>query len=637
MTNTTDSPVLARLRGGSHTSNKGSTHANRPHSTDLVRRIVINSAQDEAHAVIARLVKESTQTSAEVLGLLKELINLATDYDEQMAEIVVAAWTYIETHKLWDRIYASSYELQQVMNFKQIVEPILQRVRRYDLERMNLMKTITRRWRTVMAETIPADFRPKTMGRSLLTALCSLADRVPDHEEAVRLIRRQVACRIGEKPRRVQVVKTRDIQAIMDGFYSIDRMAIGGAVTDSADNRSEQSERSNQLEQSDQLGQTGQPEQSDYSNQSNQSKMSGGDEEDEIEDEVEEDEVEEDKVEEDKVEEDEVEEDEVEEDEVEEDEEDEVEEDEVEEDEVEEDKVEEDKVEEDEVEEDKVEEDKVEEDEVEEDKVEEDKVEEDEVEEDKVEEDKVEEDKVEEDKIEEDEVEEDEVEEGEVGENEAEENEVGEDKTSSGCQQYQAECLQFLSRIPDKLWMPYGNRMQLLKLARRVTWTKFCYRHIRVLAVNCAGLKNSSRTNKKMLIGWMNIVLHYHDWPYKLQRKFPGWFPAKVVPTGEVRKHLGPCMWKPQKPKAYANFQFDQKEIFNRFTRLFDYLVNDPQVFCLVEEEFNLYKHHQRSSAEDGDEPRGWIRHMFYSLTQQLVRQDPAYWAIVAAARPDQN
>jgi hypothetical protein len=114
-------------------------------------------------------------------------------------------------------------------------------------------------------------------------------------------------------------------------------------------------------------------------------------------------------------------------------------------------------------------------------------------------------------------------------------------------------------------------------------------------------------------------------------------------------------MWQPEKPRAYTNFQPDAKEIFNRFTRsddawdkfqrdgtinidgFFDYLVNDPQLFRLVEEEFNLYGYHRRNSTEDGDEPRGWMRHMFYSLTQQLVRQDPVYWAMVAAARPDQN
>ncbi len=49
-----------------------------------------------------------------------------------------------------------------------------------------------------------------------------------------------------------------------------------------------------------------------------------------------------------------------------------------------------------------------------------------------------------------------------------------------------------------------------------------------------------------------------------------------------------------------------------------------------------MYKYHLRDQV-DGQAHRGWMRHMFYSLIQQVVRQDPAYWAIMAAARPDKN
>lgn len=115
--------------------------------------------------------------------------------------------------------------------------------------------------------------------------------------------------------------------------------------------------------------------------------------------------------------------------------------------------------------------------------------------------------------------------------------------------------------------MPHGLGMQLLKLTRRVNWMKFCYKHIRALAGNCAGLKNSSETDKVILIGRMNIVLHYRNRPCKLQAKFSKWFQVKVVLKGEVRKHLGLYMWQPEKLKTYTNFQFDAKKIFNCFAR----------------------------------------------------------------------
>jgi len=172
-----------------------------------------------------------------------------------------------------------------------------------------------------------------------------------------------------------------------------------------------------------------------------------------------------------------------------------------------------------------------------------------------------------------------------------------------GCRQCRPECWQFLGRIPAKLRMPHEHGMPLLELTRQVHWTNFCYKYIRALASNCAGLKNSSGTDKITLIGRLNTVLHYRGRPRKLQVKFPEWFPAKVVPKGEVRKHLGPYMWQPERPKTYIDFKFDAKEIFNRFARsdnawdefqrdgtinvdgFSDDLVNDSQVFRLIDEE----------------------------------------------------
>ncbi len=49
-----------------------------------------------------------------------------------------------------------------------------------------------------------------------------------------------------------------------------------------------------------------------------------------------------------------------------------------------------------------------------------------------------------------------------------------------------------------------------------------------------------------------------------------------------------------------------------------------------------MYKYHLRDQ-NDGEDRRGWMHHMFYSLVQQLVRQDPVYYALMAAARPDKN
>ena len=55
----------------------------------------------------------------------------------------------------------------------------------------------------------------------------------------------------------------------------------------------------------------------------------------------------------------------------------------------------------------------------------------------------------------------------------------------------------------------------------------------------------------------------------------------------------------------------------------------------LILEEFDIYQWHQRE--RNGQSNRGWLRTMYYSLTQQLIRQDIEYWALYACLRPDRN
>ena len=53
----------------------------------------------------------------------------------------------------------------------------------------------------------------------------------------------------------------------------------------------------------------------------------------------------------------------------------------------------------------------------------------------------------------------------------------------------------------------------------------------------------------------------------------------------------------------------------------------------LVMEEFNMYDWHYRSRPS---KPRiGWARNMWFSLVQQMVRQDPAYYTFYVRCRPD--
>lgn len=51
--------------------------------------------------------------------------------------------------------------------------------------------------------------------------------------------------------------------------------------------------------------------------------------------------------------------------------------------------------------------------------------------------------------------------------------------------------------------------------------------------------------------------------------------------------------------------------------------------------EFDMYRHHLRRI--NGKANLGWLRNMFYSIGQQLMRQDPVYYMLYTALRPDQQ
>src|SRR5271170_5619072 len=54
----------------------------------------------------------------------------------------------------------------------------------------------------------------------------------------------------------------------------------------------------------------------------------------------------------------------------------------------------------------------------------------------------------------------------------------------------------------------------------------------------------------------------------------------------------------------------------------------------VILEEFEIYHAHLRLINKSN---YGWLRNMYYSLGQQVMRQDPKYFAIYFALRPDQN
>jgi hypothetical protein len=93
-------------------------------------------------------------------------------------------------------------------------------------------------------------------------------------------------------------------------------------------------------------------------------------------------------------------------------------------------------------------------------------------------------------------------------------------------------------------------------------------------------------------------------------------------------------------PGAWVDWQKNGNLLVQEmFLWLWDGITSDGQhekgIGDMIIEEFDMYLHHQRQ--RNGQSNKGWLRTMFYSLSQQIVRQDIEYWALYVCLRPDRN
>ena len=190
--------------------------------------------------------------------------------------------------------------------------------------------------------------------------------------------------------------------------------------------------------------------------------------------------------------------------------------------------------------------------------------------------------------------------------------------------------------------------LRLLRDTRAIGWDRFCEGHLRRLAGGGIGLCTNKK--RRVLLRRLRVVW---DWQkdlqgLKLQRA--RYFRQAVNQENAAGHGLGPVRWT---VLPVAMFDFDAKEVFNRFAGdpqawdvwvqdgtinvrgMFRYLV-EGEIGKLVLEEFNMYKYHCRKKVH-GKGRMGWLRNMIHSLVQQVIRQDPGFYGIMAAARPDRN
>jgi hypothetical protein len=179
--------------------------------------------------------------------------------------------------------------------------------------------------------------------------------------------------------------------------------------------------------------------------------------------------------------------------------------------------------------------------------------------------------------------------------------------------------------------------------------TQLCHTHLRTFCSRSVGLQ-SNYTHDILLD---RIAEVYKAYPRidKLHSSTPGWFYKDVQGSTEEEKKLGVYMFPDIPRDGIVIDDASAHMIMNRFggptcakTWEADGTVIIPDVFAYLDTpdlknamdiEFDIYRHHHRQLH--GKRRLGWLRNMFFSLIQQLTRQDLVWYALAVACRPDHN
>lgn len=179
----------------------------------------------------------------------------------------------------------------------------------------------------------------------------------------------------------------------------------------------------------------------------------------------------------------------------------------------------------------------------------------------------------------------------------------------------------------------------LLHMAIKCRLNSLCHHHLRRLAKSSVGLKNNLPAAK--IIHRLSLVDRHSRRLGEMRASYADWFIKECRPIRET-DHLGIFRYPSIPPLP---FKIDCRRTLERFAgpgswkrwedegtiiipNVFGYL-NQPDILEMIDQEFTMYQHH---AIPKPDRPRqGWCRNMYYSLIQQLVRQDPVWYAICAA------
>jgi hypothetical protein len=212
------------------------------------------------------------------------------------------------------------------------------------------------------------------------------------------------------------------------------------------------------------------------------------------------------------------------------------------------------------------------------------------------------------------------------------------------CTHCSAEIIQALATITPHTGLQERITIFKRQLESVSDTNDLCWNHLRLFARLTVGLLTNGLTMNQLKTRVFTVNANIESYEDFVKNK-PEWFnsPTRgVIPTDSIApyKYFHSQMEEPAINPESIFKRLAQPHAFEEWLRdgtiiiptLCSYLLA-PEIRDAVDFEFKLYEHHCRDNI--GKPAMGFIRNMFFSGIQQLVRQDPGWYAMQVAARPD--
>lgn len=219
-----------------------------------------------------------------------------------------------------------------------------------------------------------------------------------------------------------------------------------------------------------------------------------------------------------------------------------------------------------------------------------------------------------------------------------------EDRRGTGCRCSGEVSMAWQKAVSKKTSYPLHVVLRLL--GRMLEFRTVCYPHLKAMGGH-VGLRLKQLSAGDLLARLQHVYERRLEiGRLKTNHDTYRWFRTKSRPA-HATDALGPYKFFP-KPRD-INFDLDPAAILQDFSAaawgdwqrdgsvsldVFSWWF-ESDIGQIILAEFDMYLHHLRKI--NGKENYGWLRSMFYSIGQQLMRQDPVYYALYAALRPDRN